>query len=194
MKRPIFWGITAFSELEVNRRFGGTWRLHLLCYLLQACFWFSLFFDTEDGHNISLRNVGSLPTDYTVLHPKRKDSWFPYYLHVDVEDVDSIAHVSETLVVCILPYEMPAVLRNVRDFVSILRIIISTLNTWAVLWVLRRFLLSPYYWYFIFLSLINSSCLSISKGASTLLVLVRLAMLASNVDDMTSHETSKFLI
>jgi hypothetical protein len=29
-----------------------------------------------------------------------------------------------------------------------------------------------------------------SKGASTLLLLVWLAMLASNVDDMTSHETS----
>jgi hypothetical protein len=33
-----------------------------------------------------------------------------------------------------------------------------------------------------------------SKGSSTLLVLVLvwLAMLASNVEDMTSHETSKF--
>ena len=34
----------------------------------------------------------------------------------------------------------------------------------------------------------------VCKGASTLLVLMWLAMLASNVDDMTSHETSKFLI
>jgi hypothetical protein len=30
---PIFWGITSFSELEVNRRFGGTRRFHLLYFL-----------------------------------------------------------------------------------------------------------------------------------------------------------------
>jgi hypothetical protein len=39
---------------------------------------------------------------------------------------------------------------------------------------------------------------NLHKGASTLpvlvLVLVRLAMLASNVDDMTSHETSNIKI
>jgi hypothetical protein len=40
----------------------------------------------------------------------------------------------------------------------------------------------------------TSSLHLVSKGASTLLVLVRLAMLASNVDDTTSHETSKFKI
>jgi hypothetical protein len=29
MKSTIFWGITPYSPLSVNRHFGGTYRLHL---------------------------------------------------------------------------------------------------------------------------------------------------------------------
>jgi hypothetical protein len=68
----IFWDITSHSPLKVNRRFGGTWRLHLQGRrisqarnqpaLLATCFHagvvLDLFFDLEDGGDIFIRNVG----------------------------------------------------------------------------------------------------------------------------------------
>jgi hypothetical protein len=73
MKSYVFRDITPCSLLKVNRRFGG-----ICCFHLQGrsisqernqcetstC----LFFDPEDGGNMSLRNVGRLPTDYTALY------------------------------------------------------------------------------------------------------------------------------
>lgn len=41
------------------------------CYLLHAGFLLGLFFDTENGDEIFLRNVGWLLTDYTALCPRR---------------------------------------------------------------------------------------------------------------------------
>jgi hypothetical protein len=35
-------------------------------------------FDPDDGDNILLRNVGSLPTDYTALYPIRRKTRFLY--------------------------------------------------------------------------------------------------------------------
>jgi hypothetical protein len=64
MKSTIFWDITPCSPLKVNRRFGGTYRLHLqgrrisragnqrersACHLLPPSFPVSLFFDPEDA-------------------------------------------------------------------------------------------------------------------------------------------------
>jgi hypothetical protein len=47
------------------------------CYLSQASFLFDLSFDPEDGGDMSLRNVGWFPTDYTVLYPRRTSEIFP---------------------------------------------------------------------------------------------------------------------
>jgi hypothetical protein len=66
MQNSVFWDKTSCSPLKVNRRFGGTYRLHLqsriisraryrrksrwqaeICF--RAGFLFGLFFDTEDG-------------------------------------------------------------------------------------------------------------------------------------------------
>jgi hypothetical protein len=74
MKSTIFWDITPCSPLSVNRRFGGTYRLHLQgrknisparnqheskCHLLTRWFLLSLyFFDPEDGGDLFLRNFG----------------------------------------------------------------------------------------------------------------------------------------
>jgi hypothetical protein len=41
------------------------------CYLLHAAFWIDLFFGTEDGGDMFLRNVPWLSTDYMALYPRR---------------------------------------------------------------------------------------------------------------------------
>jgi hypothetical protein len=66
MKSIIFWGITSCSPFGVNRRHGGTYRLHLHgrknklskkpAFTLVPCS--TYFFDTEDGGDIFLRKVG----------------------------------------------------------------------------------------------------------------------------------------
>jgi hypothetical protein len=67
MKSTIFWDIKLCSLLKVNRRFGGTYRLHLqgrrissvvLSTSFDAGFLLGLFFDPEDGGDMFLRNVG----------------------------------------------------------------------------------------------------------------------------------------
>jgi hypothetical protein len=73
LKSIIFWDITTCSPLSVNRRFGGTHRLHLqdrrnnfgkkpaskqvalACWLVSCR---NYFFDPEDGGDMFLRNVG----------------------------------------------------------------------------------------------------------------------------------------
>jgi hypothetical protein len=85
IKSTIFWDITPCSPLRVNRRFGGTYRLHLQCrktsrawnqsesrwqaeLCFHAGFLLGLFFDPEDRGDMFLRNVGWLSTDYTALY------------------------------------------------------------------------------------------------------------------------------
>jgi hypothetical protein len=63
MNSTIFWDITPCSPLRVNRRFGGTYGLHLqsralLATFFHAGFLLGLFFDPEDGGDMFLRNVG----------------------------------------------------------------------------------------------------------------------------------------
>jgi hypothetical protein len=91
MKSNIFWDITPCSPLNVNRRFGGTYHLHLpgrrinrarnqcesrwqtwLCF--HPDFLLCLLFDPEDGGDMFLRNVGGHSTDYTALYPIRQYS------------------------------------------------------------------------------------------------------------------------
>jgi hypothetical protein len=71
MKSTIFWDIKPCSPLRVNRRFGGTYRLHMLATCFHAGFLLSLYFDPEDGRNMFLRNLGWFSTDYTALYPRR---------------------------------------------------------------------------------------------------------------------------
>jgi hypothetical protein len=59
----IFWDIPQCSLLSVNRRFGGTYRLHLQgqknklgTYIHAGCS--AYFFDPEDGGDMFLRKVG----------------------------------------------------------------------------------------------------------------------------------------
>jgi hypothetical protein len=59
MKSTIFWGITLCSPLNVNRRFGGTYRLCLqgqisACTCFHTGFLLGLFFDAEDGGDMFL--------------------------------------------------------------------------------------------------------------------------------------------
>jgi hypothetical protein len=65
MKSNIFWDITPCSPLKINRRFGGTYRLHLQGrkislqdFSVKAGGKLSLFFDLEDGGDMFLRNFG----------------------------------------------------------------------------------------------------------------------------------------
>jgi hypothetical protein len=79
-----FWDIRRCSPL-VNRRFRGTYRLHLQGRRIsqarnqresmwQADPMLGLFFNPEDGGDIVLRNVGWLSTEYTALYPRRQCS------------------------------------------------------------------------------------------------------------------------
>jgi hypothetical protein len=66
MKSTVFWDITQCSPLKVNRRFGGTCRLHLQdarinVAMLSTCFQAGILlhlFDPEEGGDILLRYVG----------------------------------------------------------------------------------------------------------------------------------------
>jgi hypothetical protein len=64
----ISWDMTPCSALKVNRKFGGTSRLRLDCYLFHAGFLLGLFFDTEEGCDMFLRIIHQLSTDYMVLY------------------------------------------------------------------------------------------------------------------------------
>jgi hypothetical protein len=60
MKSSIFWDMTPCSLLSVNRRFVGTYLLHLQSsawYLLHSCFLLGLFFYPEDGGDMFLRSI-----------------------------------------------------------------------------------------------------------------------------------------
>jgi hypothetical protein len=63
MKSIVFWDITPCSLLKVNRRFGGTYRLHLqgrralLVTCFHAGFLLSLYVNPEDVGDMFLRNV-----------------------------------------------------------------------------------------------------------------------------------------
>jgi hypothetical protein len=63
VKSSLFWDITLCSWLKVNRRFGGTCRLHLLGRRVnQARYqremrWQAELFDPQDGGDMFLRNV-----------------------------------------------------------------------------------------------------------------------------------------
>jgi hypothetical protein len=48
----MFEDITTYNPLQINRRFGGTCRLHI-----PAGFLLGLFFDSEDGGDISLEKI-----------------------------------------------------------------------------------------------------------------------------------------
>jgi hypothetical protein len=61
---------TPCSQVKVNRRHGGTCRIHLqspACCLLHADFLRGLLFKPEDGGDMLLRNVGYFSPDYTAL-------------------------------------------------------------------------------------------------------------------------------
>jgi hypothetical protein len=65
LKGSIFWDITPYRPLKVNRRFGGTCGIY--CYLLHAGFLLDWFYNPEDGDDTFFRNVSSLSTDYAAL-------------------------------------------------------------------------------------------------------------------------------
>jgi hypothetical protein len=71
MKSFIFWDITPCSPLKVNRRFGGTSRLHLQGR--KTC---QVRTQHEAGGNcyMFLRNVIWLSTGYTAFYPRRYNS------------------------------------------------------------------------------------------------------------------------
>jgi hypothetical protein len=71
MKSIIIWDMTPCNLLKVNRRFGGTYRLHIQGQNIRrvriqsesrwqapARFLLGLFFDPEDGGDMFLQNVG----------------------------------------------------------------------------------------------------------------------------------------
>jgi hypothetical protein len=77
-RSSVFWDMTPSSLVTVNRRFWGTYRLHLQGWskkqaanrpLLLASL-FGLLLNLEHGSDTFLRNVGVLP-NYTALQPRR---------------------------------------------------------------------------------------------------------------------------
>jgi hypothetical protein len=76
-KSSIFWNVMPCSTLKVNGRFGEyvAFRRVANKILLVTCFHsgvlLGLFFDTEVGGDMFLRNVLYLSTDYTDLYSRR---------------------------------------------------------------------------------------------------------------------------
>jgi hypothetical protein len=69
--------LDVLTAVVVNRRFGGTYRLHLQGRISwpATCFHAGILlglFDPEDGRDVFLRNVGRLSTNYTALYPRRQ--------------------------------------------------------------------------------------------------------------------------
>jgi hypothetical protein len=73
MKNAVFWDLAPCRSCELNRRFGGTYRLHLQCRKIPGS---SLqgFFYHEDGGDRFHRNVGSIHKLYMAPHPRRRHS------------------------------------------------------------------------------------------------------------------------
>jgi hypothetical protein len=87
LENSVFRDITPCSPLKGNRRFAGTYCLHLqgrrtsqARNQLEACSKqiSYLFFNPEDGGYMVLRNVGSFLTDYTAFVPE--DGTLHYHL------------------------------------------------------------------------------------------------------------------
>jgi hypothetical protein len=100
LKSIIFWDMTPCSTLSFNRRFGGTYRLHLqgrrivqaACHLLAR--WFAeLFLDPEDGGDTFLRNVGYNSTDYTASYVRR---WYSSCVWKFKSNCSISRYISET--------------------------------------------------------------------------------------------------
>jgi hypothetical protein len=101
MKSSIFWVITPCGPLEVNRRFGATSRLHIQyqkkpSYLLQAGFSLGIFFDSEVGEDMILRNARLCP-NYRVLPSRRPYSQLIIILKT-LETDCLIAHVCKIFI------------------------------------------------------------------------------------------------
>jgi hypothetical protein len=74
IKSSVFWDITPCSQLEVNRRFGGTYRLHFQGWRISRALLSSACFVQvyDDGAHLFLRNAGWLSMDYMALYPGRQ--------------------------------------------------------------------------------------------------------------------------
>jgi hypothetical protein len=78
MKNAVLRGATPCRLLKVDLRFGVTYLRRLQgrreAALFPICFHFGsfllLFFDPDDGSDMFLRNVGSLPIAYTALYTR----------------------------------------------------------------------------------------------------------------------------
>jgi hypothetical protein len=77
IKSTVFWDITPCSPLKVNQCFGATYRLHLQGLRIsqgrdqREGRWQAelLFFVSEDGGDMLLRKVGTLPLTSSLLGP-----------------------------------------------------------------------------------------------------------------------------
>jgi hypothetical protein len=82
MKNAVFWGVAPCRCGRLNRRFGGSYRLHLQGrknpraknLREQVAAELASFFYPEDGGDTILRNVGSIDHIYTAPHPRRRHS------------------------------------------------------------------------------------------------------------------------
>jgi hypothetical protein len=70
-KSPILWDITPYSPLKAIRDFRGTCLKPIVCYLLHAGFLLDLFFNSEDGGDMFLRNIGWHSVEHTALYLRR---------------------------------------------------------------------------------------------------------------------------
>jgi hypothetical protein len=73
MKISIFWDMRPCSPLKVNRRFAFIFRL---CYLPPSGVLLGLFFNSEDGGDMFIRNVHWFWKNYTSLYRARQNDWF----------------------------------------------------------------------------------------------------------------------
>jgi hypothetical protein len=108
MKSIIFWDITRCSPLSLNRRFGGTYRLHLqrrrnkfiknqqASKQVASRFCWTYFFDPEDGGDMFLRNVGWNSTDYTASYPR---SWYSSIVLLLTDILESLINFTPSSII-----------------------------------------------------------------------------------------------
>jgi hypothetical protein len=106
MKSSIFWDITSCSPLKVNRRFGGTYRLHLHEYVLTA---FRLISFSAYNSTLRMEAICSSETSVDFQRTTRRNisgdrtlQWLKHIKHIHTLLSFDVSRWCEYLSICLI--------------------------------------------------------------------------------------------